>query len=190
MKLKKFFNKKKILITGHTGFKGSWLVHWLSRYNVKIMGIGLDPYNKLSLFNFINKKKLIDERFNIVDYKKLKKIILKFKPDIIYHLAAQSLVKKSISNPLDTLNTNIIGTANILNCINELNKKTTAVIVTSDKCYENLKLIRGYHEEDRLGGKDPYSASKASAEIVFKSFFNSILKKKKKLELQLLEPVM
>jgi len=183
MKLKKFFNKKKILITGHTGFKGSWLVHWLSRYNVKIMGIGLDPYNKLSLFNFINKKKLIDERFNIVDYKKLKKIILKFKPDIIYHLAAQSLVKKSISNPLDTLNTNIIGTANILNCINELNKKTTAVIVTSDKCYENLKLIRGYHEEDRLGGKDPYSASKASAEIVFKSFFNSILKKKKKIRI-------
>jgi len=183
MNLNKFFKKKKILITGHTGFKGSWLVHWLSRYDVKILGIGLKPYDKLNLFKFINKKKLIDKRFNITDYKKLEKNILQFQPDIIYHLAAQALVKKSINNPLETFNTNIIGTANILNCINKLKKKTTSVIVTSDKCYENLKLIRGYHEEDRLGGHDPYSASKASAEIIFKSFFNSILKKNKKIQI-------
>ena len=132
MNLNKFFYKKKILITGHTGFKGSWLVHWLSRYDVKIMGIGLKPYNKLNLFKFINKKKLIDKRFDISDYKKLEKNILQFEPDIIYHLAAQALVKKSINNPLETFNTNIIGTANILNCINKLDKKTTSVIVTSD----------------------------------------------------------
>ena len=123
MNLNKFYNKKKILITGHTGFKGSWLVHWLSRYNVKIMGIGLNPDNNLSLFNYLDKKKLIDKRFDIANYEKLEKNILEFKPDIIYHLAAQSLVKKSIINPLETLRTNIIGTANILNCINKIKKK-------------------------------------------------------------------
>ena len=183
MNLKKFYNNKKILITGHTGFKGSWLVHWLSRYNVKIMGISLNSNEKLSLFKFINKKKLSDKRFDISDYKKLEKNVLKFKPDIIYHLAAQALVKKSISNPLETYKTNIIGTANILNCLNKLSKKTISVIVTSDKCYQNLKLLRGYHENDRLGGHDPYSASKASAEIIFNSYFNSILKKNKKIRI-------
>ena len=183
MNLKKFFNKKKILITGHTGFKGSWLVHWLSRYNVKIMGVGLKPYHNHNLFKFIEKKKLVDVRLDITNYKKLEKKILKFQPDIIYHLAAQALVKKSVKNPLETFRVNIIGTANILNCINKLNKKTTSVIITSDKCYENLKLIRGYHEKDRLGGHDPYSASKASAELVFRSFFNSILKKNKKIRI-------
>ena len=174
MNLKKFYNKKKILITGHTGFKGSWLVHWLSRYNVQIMGISLNNDIKLSLFKFVNKEKLIDKRFDIADSKKLETNILKFKPDIVYHLAAQALVKKSVSQPLETFRTNIIGTANILSCLNKLNKKTISVIVTSDKCYQNLKLQRGYHEDDRLGGHDPYSASKARAEIVFKSYFNSI----------------
>jgi CDP-glucose 4,6-dehydratase len=181
--LKKFYNKKKILITGHTGFKGSWLVHWLSRYNVKIMGIGLNPDKKLNLFKFLDKKKLIDKRFDITNLKKLEKSVLDFKPDIIYHLAAQSLVKKSIINPINTLNTNIIGTANILDCINKLNKKTISIIITSDKCYQNLSLLRGYREEDRLGGHDPYSASKASAEIIFKSYFDSILKKNNKIRI-------
>ncbi len=183
MNLKKFYNKKKILITGHTGFKGSWLVHWLSRYNVQIMGISLGYDEKLSLFRFINKKKLIDKRFDIANYQKLENNILKFKPDIIYHFAAQALVKKSVTNPLETFSTNIIGTANILSCLNKLNTNTISVIVTSDKCYENLKLLRGYHENDRLGGHDPYSASKASAEIVFSSYFNSILKKNKKIKI-------
>ena len=96
MNLKKFYNNKKILITGHTGFKGSWLVHWLSEYNVQIMGISLRNEEKLCLFKFINKKKLIDKKFNFANYKKLETNILKFKPDIVYHLAAQSLVKKSI----------------------------------------------------------------------------------------------
>jgi CDP-glucose 4,6-dehydratase len=183
MNLTKFFNKKKILITGHTGFKGSWLINWLSRYNVKILGIGLNPKDKLNLFKYINKKKLIDKRININNYKVLEKLILEFQPDIIYHLAAQALVKKSINNPLETFNTNIIGTANILNSINKLNKKTTCVIVTSDKCYYNLNIKRGYSEKDRLGGHDPYSASKASAELIFKSFYNTILKKNKNIKI-------
>ena len=142
------------------------------------MGISLNQDNRLNLFKFIEKK-LIDKRFDIVDYKKLEKKLLEFKPDIIYHLAAQAFVKKSVIQPLETFRTNIIGTVNILNCINKLNKKTNTVIVTSDKCYENLNLVRGYREEDRLGGHDPYSASKASAEIVFRSYFKSILKNNK-----------
>ena len=147
------------------------------------MGIGLNPDKKLNLFKYLDKKKLIDKRFDISNLNKLEENILGFKPDIIYHLAAQSLVKKSIIDPLATLRTNIIGTANILNCINKLKNKSTSVIITSDKCYENLSLIRGYRENDRLGGHDPYSASKASAEIVFKSYFNSILKKNKKIRI-------
>lgn len=179
MHLNNFYKKKKILITGHTGFKGSWMVHWLSRFNVTIMGIALKPQNKLNLFKFIEKKKLIDVRLDITDYKKLEKKILKFKPDIIYHLAAQALVRKSILDPLETFNTNILGLTNLLNCINKLKKKTISVIVTSDKCYENLNIKRGYCETDKLGGHDPYSASKASAEIVFKSYYNSFFKKNK-----------
>ena len=176
MNLKNFIIIRKYLLQDILALKEvGWFIG--CQFNIKIMGISLGYNKKLSLFKFINKKKLIDKRFDITNYKKLEKNILKFKPDIIYHLAAQSLVKKSITNPLETFNTNIIGTANILNCINKLNKKTVSVIVTSDKCYQNFKLLRGYHEKDRLGGHDPYSASKASAEIIFSSYFNSILKK-------------
>ena len=168
------FNNKNIIITGHTGFKGSWLTAWLISLGANVIGISLPP-KPLSHFNLLKIEKKMRKNFyeDIRDSKKLGKIFLKEKPDFVFHLAAQAIVKKSYDDPKTTWETNVIGTLNILECLRKVEKKCTAIIITSDKCYYNKELSRGYKETDELGGKDPYSASKASAEHLIHSYINS-----------------
>ena len=168
------FKNKKILITGHTGFKGSWLSLWLKRLDASIYGLsnGIPTvpsnFEVAELVNEINHISC-----DIRDFKKLNNIIQDINPDYVFHLAAQSIVGTSFKNPLDTFSTNTQGTINLLECLRNIGKKCSAVIITSDKCYENNEWIWGYRENDKLGGKDPYSASKAAAEIAIKSYFHT-----------------
>lgn len=172
----KQFKNKKVLVTGHTGFKGSWLSLWLYLLGAKVYGISLKP-NKESHFNYLNLKKKIKSYYlNILEKKKLEKKILSIKPDFVFHLAAQSLVGVSIKFPELTWKTNLIGTINLLETIMKLKKKTICIFITSDKCYKNLEKVSGYTENDELGGDDPYSGSKASTEIAIKSYFETFLK--------------
>ena len=170
--LLKLFSGKKVLVTGHTGFKGTWLCLWLELLGAKVIGCSVDVPTKPSLFEMI-KPKCVDVRADIRDFKKLSSIIKKYKPEIIFHLAAQSLVRKSYKETLDTLNTNIIGTANILELLKE-NKFVKAVVcVTTDKVYSENEIKKTFKEKDSMGGYDPYSASKAACEIVISSYRNS-----------------
>ena len=180
MSLIKFYKNKKILITGSTGFKGSWLNFILNEFGSDVYGYSLSPKNIKDNFNLLKLKNKNNIFADVRDYRKLKKFILRVKPEIIFHLSAQSLVKNSYSEPLKTFSTNIMGVANILKIISEVNFVKSAIIVTSDKCYKNNENKNGYSEKDELGGLDPYSASKASAENVFYSFNNSIFSKKQK----------
>jgi len=177
--LKKFFKKKKIIITGHTGFKGSWLTAWLDLLGAQIVGISNGLPSSPSHYKLLKLKSVKNQRIDIRDYNSVKKIFKKYQPDFVFHLAAQSIVKKSYNHPINTWSTNVIGTANVLEALREVKKKCVAVIITSDKAYENLEINRGYHENDRLGGKDPYSGSKASADIAVKSYVNSFFSSEK-----------
>ena len=180
----KIFKNKKILITGHTGFKGSWLSLWFKSLGADVMGVSVDIPTKPSHFKLINLEKKIKNKFvDITDLKKLKKIFVTFKPDYVFHLAAQSLVKKSYKNPLLTYYTNAIGTLNVMESLVSLRNNCIAVIITSDKSYKNLEIKRGYKETDVLGGADPYSASKASAELIIQSYFKSYLNNKKNIRI-------
>ena len=180
-KFENFFLNKKILITGHTGFKGSWLTLWLYLLGAKIIGVSKDLPTKPSHFNELKiKKKIIHKKLDITNLKKLHEVFKKHKPDLVFHLAAQSLVKKSYNNPVETYTSNTIGTLNLLECIRKSNHKCSSVFITSDKSYKNLEIERGYHENDLLGGIDPYSSSKASAELIIKTYFECFLKKNTK----------
>ena len=175
--IRKFFKNKPVLITGHTGFKGSWLTQILLNWGADITGIALKPSTDPNLFSLLDIKKHINNYFvDIRDFQKVKEIIFKEKPEIVFHLAAQPLVRDSYDNPLYTFETNIIGTANILQAIKEFGGVKSAVMITTDKVYEEKGRAYGYKENDQLGGHDPYSSSKAGAEIVIdsynKSFFN------------------
>ncbi len=178
--LKMIFNiykNKKVIITGNTGFKGSWLTIWLNLLGAKVYGISQPPPTKPSLYNLNNLSKIIKNR-NIIDInnnKLVNKFVQKIQPDFIFHLAAQSLVFKSYDNPSLTWQTNVFGTLNILESLKLIKKKCSVIIVTSDKCYKNLEITRGYSEDDILGGIDPYSSSKAAAEILFNSYIKSKL---------------
>ena len=168
------FINKKILITGCTGFKGSWLSIWLNLLGAKLYGLALEPPTKPSLYKKANLEKLISN--NIIDIRnpeKVSSLIKKVNPDYIFHLAAQPLVKDSYLKPIETWQTNVLGTVNILDSLRFLEKKCIGVIITSDKCYENQEWEWGYRETDTLGGSDPYSASKGSAELAFRSYFKS-----------------
>ena len=180
--LKKFFKNKKILITGHTGFKGSWLSAWLLKFGCKVVGISKNIPTKPSNFLSLSLNKKIKNYFiNNENFKDVKKIILKEKPDIIFHFAAQAIVSESYKNPIETVNTNTIGSLNILHTSSLLKKKCICIMITSDKCYFNLEKNSGYNENSLLGGKDMYSGSKAAAEIILNSYFHSFSKKNKNL---------
>ena len=185
---KKQFKNKKVLITGHTGFKGSWLSFWLIKLGAKIVGVSKDIPTNPSLFESLElKKKITHYQFDLVSLEKIRDVIKDEKPDFIFHLAAQALVSVSYENSVETIMSNTIGTTNLLEGIKDYNKELTVVLITSDKSYENVEWPWGYKETDKLGGKDIYSGSKAAAEIIFKSYYESVKKKILELVLQELE---
>jgi CDP-glucose 4,6-dehydratase len=177
--LNSHFKKKKVIVTGHTGFKGSWLVAWLNLLGAKVTGISNGYTSSPSHYKFLNLKGVNNKKIDIKNLNLVKKIFKEFQPDFVFHLAAQSIVKNAYDQPLNTWSTNTIGTVNVLEALREVKKKCIAIIITSDKAYENLEIKRGYNENDRLGGKDPYSASKASADIAIKSYVDSFFSSKK-----------
>lgn len=186
MKKKNFWKNKRVLITGHTGFKGSWLTFYLHNLGSKVTGYSLKPESYHKLFFSLNIKKKISYNIygNILDKKKLQNVINKYKPEIIFHLAAQPFVIDSYIDPLNTINTNINGTVNLLDIIKSNVHIKSVVIITTDKCYKVMEDRGGglifYKEDSELGGKDPYSASKACVELLTKSYVNSFFNYDKK----------
>ena len=178
--LDKCYKGKNVFITGHTGFKGSWLVSWLHLLGANIHGYALAPENINDNYNKINGDSLCNSILaDIRDKEKLKSEILNIQPDFIFHLAAQPLVRFSYESPVETFETNIIGTANVLDAVRYLDKPCNIILITTDKVYENKEWHYPYRESDRLGGYDPYSASKAAAEIIIDSYRNSFFNKNK-----------
>ena len=183
---KKYLLNKKVIITGHTGFKGSWLTLWCILSGARVFGISNSYVSEPSHFKNLNlKKNMKNYNVDIRNLKKLKKVFAKIQPDYVFHLAAQSLVKRSFEKPLETFSSNTIGTLNILNALLILKKRCHAVIITSDKSYKNLEINRGYKEDDLLGGDDPYSGSKGAAELIINSYYKSIIKFKKNLSINI-----
>ncbi len=170
------YKGKKVLVTGHTGFKGSWLILWLKQMGADVYGLALDPPSEPNHFDLLklNMKSYIQD---ICELAKVKEILEEINPDIIFHLAAQPLVRLSYQEPVYTFMTNVMGTVNILESAKSLNNLKAIVVVTSDKCYDNKEWLWGYRENEAMGGKDPYSSSKGCAELVTaayrNSFFNS-----------------
>jgi len=172
------FQHKTVLITGHTGFKGSWLAVWLETLGAKVVGVALEPPSKPSHFEVLGlSETLEDNRLDIHNGEAIKQIVLQTEPDFVFHLAAQSLVRQSYDDPVATYQTNTIGTLNLLEALRPLKKKCTTVFITSDKCYKNVEWVWGYRETDALGGADPYSASKGAAELVIRSYVESFFPK-------------
>jgi CDP-glucose 4,6-dehydratase len=174
-----FYNGKKVLITGHTGFKGSWLSIWLHAMEAKVIGYALDPYTERDNFVLSGlSEKIIDIRGDIRDKKKLEEVFFQYQPEIVFHLAAQPLVRLSYETPVETYEINLMGTINILEAIRKSESVKAGVMITTDKCYENKEQIYGYRETDPLGGYDPYSSSKAACEIAIASWRNSFFNPK------------
>lgn len=172
-----FWQGKKVLITGHTGFKGSWLALWLNMLGAEVAGYALEPLTSLDNFVLTDLDKYIDHQIGDVrNFDFLNKFFHTFNPEIVFHLAAQPLVRKSYLSPKETYDINVGGTVNLLECSRQTDSVKVIVNITTDKCYENKEWIWGYRENDRLGGYDPYSSSKACSELVteayLKSFFN------------------
>lgn len=175
-----FYKGKRVLVTGHTGFKGSWLSIWLHELGAEVIGIGLEPFSERDNFvlSGIGKKIKADIRADIRDGNRIKFIFSEFQPEIVFHLAAQPLVRLSYNNPVETYETNVMGTINIMEAIRCTESVKVAVMITTDKCYENKEQIWGYRENEPMGGYDPYSSSKGAAEIAIsswrRSFFNPL----------------
>jgi CDP-glucose 4,6-dehydratase len=176
-KVLKYFKGKRVLITGHTGFKGSWLTSILDSNEAEVTGFSLEPNTNPSLFKSLT----FSEKFNSIigdirDKKEFKSVIKNFNPEYIFHLAAQPLVLESYKNPEETFDINFTGTLNLLEILRDLNLPIQVVFITTDKVYENLDLDVSFVESDKLGGKDPYSASKAASEILIESYRQSFFK--------------
>ncbi len=167
------YRGKRVLITGHTGFKGSWLCAWLKLAGAELCGISLETRTDPCHYDLLGLDGIRSETQDIRDLEKLKCILGEFQPEIIFHLAAQPLVRYSYLHPVETFATNILGMVNLLEAVRETESVRAVVAVTSDKCYENRNLERGYRESDPMGGYDPYSASKGCAELVISSYRRS-----------------
>ena len=169
-----FWNNKKVLITGHTGFKGGWLALWLKSKGADVVGYSLDPPSSPNLFSLAKvSDQILSIKGDICEYSNLFNVIQTYKPEIIFHMAAQSLVRRSYQNPLHTFYVNVMGTVNLFEAVRNTESVKAVVNVTSDKCYENKEWIWRYRENDALGGFDPYSCSKGCAEFVTSSYRNS-----------------
>jgi len=171
------YNGKRVLVTGHTGFKGGWLSLWLKELRAEVIGYSLDPPTSPSFFEAVDlKNKLIHITGDVRDEKHLLSVFKKYQPEFVFHLAAQPLVRLSYKDPKLTYETNIMGTVNVLESVRKTKSARVCIIVTTDKCYENKEWIYGYRETDPMGGYDPYSSSKGCAELVTaayrSSFFN------------------
>lgn len=169
-----FYKNKTVLITGHTGFKGSWMSIWLKELGANVIGVALDPFSDRD--NFVLSEignKMVDIRSDIRDLEKLKEIFSKYQPQIVFHLAAQPLVRLSYSKPVETYEVNVLGTIHIMEVIKETPSVKSSVLITTDKCYDNKEQFWGYRETDALGGYDPYSSSKGAAEIAINSWRKS-----------------
>lgn len=172
--LKRAYRGKSVLVTGHTGFKGSWMSQWLLLMGANISGYALQPDGSNALFEGLHLADEVNHKIGDVrDFEELKKCIGKVKPDIIFHLAAQSLVRHSYKAPLETIQVNTLGTVNLLEAIRQLQLPTAVIVITTDKCYENREWLFGYREMDSMGGYDPYSASKGATELLISSYRNS-----------------
>ena len=175
-----FWKGKKVLLTGHTGFKGSWLSSWLKNLDVDLIGFSKSIPTKPSIFESVNvENKMISIMGDVRDLDKIKEIIKEYKPEIVIHMAAQSLVLPSYEDPIETYSTNIMGTVNVLEAIRTVGKVRVVINVTSDKCYENKGIEYNYTEVDPMGGYDPYSGSKGCSELITNSFRNSFFNPKK-----------
>jgi len=176
--LKDFYKGKRVLITGHTGFKGSWLAIWLQSMGAEVTGIALDPTTERDNFSLsgIGTKIKADLRGDIRDGQMLKDVFAQYRPEIIFHLAAQPLVRLSYDIPVETYEVNVMGTINVMEAIRTTDSVKVGVMITTDKCYENREQIWGYRENEAMGGYDPYSSSKGAAEIAIaswrRSYFN------------------
>ncbi len=172
------YKDKKVLVTGHTGFKGTWLTTWLLKLGANVVGISKDIPTQPSMFEELKlESKIKHYAEDIRDLSKMSEIISREKPEFLFHLAAQPIVSTSYSDPIETISSNVMGTANILESLKVSNHKCTAIIITSDKAYDNVEQVWGYKEDDKMGGKDIYSGSKGAAELIIKSYYHSFLKK-------------
>ncbi|MEA1938279.1 MAG: CDP-glucose 4,6-dehydratase, partial [Pseudomonadota bacterium] len=166
------YDKRRVLVTGHTGFKGSWLALWLARMGANVTGLSLPPETTPNHWDLL-KPDIADIRGDIRDSVAVANAVQTAGPEIVFHLAAQPLVRRSYRDPLETWATNVMGTANLLEACRKSDSVRAIVVITTDKCYENMEWIWGYRENDRLGGHDPYSASKAGVELVASSYRKS-----------------
>lgn len=166
------YRDKRVLVTGHTGFKGSWLTAWLLKLGAKVIGFSDRVPTDPAMFDVLGLESRIEHHLGDVrDFAALKAVIETSKPDFIFHLAAQAIVSTSYQDPLDTISTNVMGTANVLEVLRHVQHPCTAVLITSDKCYENVEWPWGYKETDHLGGRDIYSGSKGAAEVIAHSYY-------------------
>ena len=172
------YQNKKVLVTGHTGFKGAWLTSWLLKLGANVVGFSKDIPTKPSMFNELGlEDKITHYLKDTRDLNEIQEVISNEVPDFVFHLAAQPIVSLSYSDPIETISSNVIGTANVLEALRLSNHKCTAIIITSDKAYDNIEQIWGYKEDDHMGGKDIYSGSKGAAELIIKSYFYSFFNK-------------
>ena len=172
-----FWRGKRVFITGHTGFMGSWLTLWLNRMGAELWGYALPPPEGPNMFDLTHlKSAIISTIGDVRDQKALTEAMIKAQPEIVFHLAAQPMVRESYRSPVDTFSTNVMGTVNLLEAVRAVPDIRSVVVITSDKCYENREWLWGYREDNPMGGHDPYSASKGAAELVTasyrRSFFN------------------
>ncbi len=178
---KDFYNGKRVFITGHTGFKGSWLSEWLLLLGARPMGYSLAPATDPALFNQLDLAGRIKHEIgDIRELDGLRRALQQAQPDIVFHLAAQPLVREAYTDPVTTYQTNVLGTVHLLEALRSLDKPCAVVVITTDKCYENHEWLFGYRENDPLGGHDPYSSSKACAELAVHSFRQSFFNHKDK----------